>query len=199
MLRQQNQLTQLCRYSVGLQNLSGQNGNVLSLVLVLLAIMSWLGVQSLREGMLQTQISDHHSLQQQVALAVETALTCALQSLPTQLQRFAVELPVYLPVNTTSGCSGWRADQPYQQHVFQSDGFAPVHAITRQQFCGYSSGTGWLNTDVDVFSIQQFRLLAKAQSQPPQQVSITDQQHWQRAVAIESQRLLDQEGSLCFN
>jgi hypothetical protein len=169
-----------------------QQGNIVALVLVVLLVMSWLGINNLRGGVMQTQLSHHQSLMQQVAMTNEAAIDCALQSLPKSLQQFTQALPDYLQPSTQQGCRQWLADQPFQPH-----GFDAVTSITRQQFCGEVSGASWLNSDVDVFAAQRFQLLAKSQTAAPQIISITDQQIWERLVAASPQQLAQVGVSTC--
>lgn len=169
----------------------GQKGSVVALVLVILLLLSWLGVHNLRNGWLQTQLSHHHSLLQQVSISNDAAMDCALDSLPLSLQTFSSDLPDYLlnpdvgnTATAAQGCSRWQANQLFQTHVFAS-----IIAITRQQFCGYVHHATWLGSDVDVFAAERFQLLAKSQTAAPQIISVTDQQIWERLVAASPQQL----------
>ncbi len=182
------------------QQICSQKGSVVALVLVVLLLMSWLGIHNLRDGVLQTQISHHQSLLQQVSMSNDVAIECALQSLPTSLQKFTVALPQYLlpPFlnQTTShqGCSPWQADQPFQIYVFEE-----VTAITRHQYCGYVNNATWLGSDADVFAAERFQVRAKSQAAAPQIISITDQQIWERLVAASPQQLADVGINQCID
>jgi hypothetical protein len=170
-----------------------QQGSVVGMVLVILLLMSWLGIHNLRNGWLQTQLSHHHSVLQQVSITNDAAMDCALRSLPRSLQMFNRALPEYVLNNEADnqlphaqGCSLWQANQPFQTHGFES-----ITAITRQQFCGYVNHATWLGADVEVFAAERFQLLAKSQSATPQIMSVTDQQIWERLVAASPQQLVN--------
>lgn len=178
--------------------LLAQRGSVVTLVLVSLLLMSWLGVHNLRNGWLQAQLSHHHSLLQQVSITNDLAIDCALRSQPLSRQRFGHDLPDYLLTNDSDqnavaqGCRPWQANEAFQTH-----GFEPMIAITRQQFCGQVQHAAWLGADVDVFAAERFQLLAKSQVAQPQIISVTDQQIWERLVAASPQQLVDVGGPSC--